>query len=171
MSAKAGVIDLDENLDSVLDEMEAELDGAIDPVVETSTDLRGALSVVEVPNSIPTPSRDWPGALQLVERAAGIIQDYEKKFVAIEQDARTFIQRVNEEQLRYTRRISSLEDQLAEVEKRATEAEAALKTAKLAMWEVRIENRDYQKRLAEAEAEIRNSSSYIKRVEDLLGGL
>ncbi|KQT60553.1 hypothetical protein ASG54_10495 [Aureimonas sp. Leaf460] len=167
-----GVIDRDEGLDTALGEMEAALDQAVEATPDEALDLRGALSVVEVPTAaLPTPSRDWPTALRLVERAAGIIQDYEKKFVAIEQDARTFIQRVNEEQLRYTRCIATLEQQLAEAEKRAAEAEAALKTAKVTIWETRIENRDYQKRLAEAEAELRNSSSYIQKVEDLLGGL
>lgn len=170
MISKVGVMDRDEGLDTALDAMEAELDDVIAP--STASDYRGALSVVEIPaTTVPMPSRDWPSALRLVERAAGIIRDYEKKFVAIEQDARTFIQRVNEEQLRYARTIASLEQQLAETEKRAGDAEAALKTAKLSIWEVRIENRDYQKRLAEAETELRNSSSYIQKVEDLLGGL
>ena len=114
------------------------------------------------------PSSNWPGAINLVERAAATIKEYEQKFKDVEADARAFMKRVDEEQSRLHAYIASLETTVAKLEERAQETDAALHDVKIEAWEAKLKLRSAETRAQEAEAEIQRSNAYVRRVEELL---
>ncbi|WP_152047036.1 hypothetical protein [Aureimonas psammosilenae] len=106
--------------------------------------------------------QDWSNAMLLVERAARTIRDYEQKFTTIERDARQFLKRVEEDQIRYCDQIASLELRLKQTEER-------LKAANAENWDRKLQIQQLQKNLRAAEEEMNQSSDYIRKVESLLG--
>ena len=135
---------------------------------------QGALSLVPVPRGIDVERSkgvDWTVAVQLVERAAARIRSYERKFKAIEVDARAFIGRVDAEQKRLNDHIAMLEAELKQAADRALETESELKALKLETWEAKLARRSTEKKLSDAETEIRTSQKYLGQIEDILRSL
>lgn len=124
-------------------------------------------------NLVPLESahKDWPQAIFLVERAATTIKEYERKFAEIERDARSFMRRVDEEHAALNMEIEELRNALFNAEVRSVKAQESFEAAKIANWEDKIARRKLETKLDEAEKELRRSASYIKRVEELLGGI
>ena len=116
-------------------------------------------------------ARDWAAALNKVEKAADTIQEYQRKFVTIEKEAKSYFERVGDERRICHERIEILEAKLVEAENRAVRAEAEARASKLTQWQLRNDNRDCLKRCEQAELELRRSSAYIKRIEELLNGV
>ena len=114
---------------------------------------------------------DWPVAIKLVESAATRIKAYERKFKAIEQDARAFMDRVDSEHQRLNAHIAALEEDLRKAENRALQAETDAQALKLETWEAKLSRRALERKLQDAEAEIRHSQKYLGQIEGLLGGL
>lgn len=113
----------------------------------------------------------WDTAIRLVEAAAARIKAYERKFKAIELDARAFIDRVDAEQRRMSSHIKALEADLRKAEDRALVAEAEVQAMKLETWETRISHRSVERKLSEAEMEVRTSQKYLGQIEGILRSL
>lgn len=116
-------------------------------------------------------SVDGANAVQMVERAAELIKEYERRFVAIEADARSFIERVEKERAALKSRIHSLQINLAESEMHARSLENALQRSNTEVVESQFEIRSLKNGLQNAAKELAQSSAYFQRIQEKLGNV
>lgn len=114
---------------------------------------------------------DGAKALQLVEKAAELIRDYEQRFLVIEADARSFVRRVDQERSALNARIEALQIRLAESEAQVRATENALQKSIGEALEARRVSQTLQGRLEDAVAEIVHSSAYFHSIQERLSGL
>ncbi|BDA86352.1 hypothetical protein Sa4125_38940 [Aureimonas sp. SA4125] len=110
-------------------------------------------------------------AVQMVEQAAELIKEYERKFVAIEADARCFIERVEMQRATLKSHVHSLQISLAESEMRARSLENALQRSNTEIVELQFEIRTLKRGLEHAAKELTQSSSYFQRIQEKLGSI
>lgn len=160
------------SLHATLDQQRDEFAEAADRRQPEWPEPRNALLLVPGANGIePISTGEWSTAIKLVESAAAKIKAYERKFKAIEQDARAFMDRVDCEHQRLNAHIAALEEDLRKAENRALSAEAEAQAMKLETWEAKLSRRSVEKKLTDAEMEIRTSQKYLEQIEGILRGL
>lgn len=133
------------------------------------TDMR-PVALTPAPDA-PLADSDFQGSVRMVEQAAAVIADYERRFHDIEVDARAFISRIDEEQQRLLTYVASLEMEVAAAQERGRRAEAALEDVRLQAWEERLMRRHAETRAADAEAEVERCETYLRRVYEVLDRL
>jgi septal ring factor EnvC (AmiA/AmiB activator) len=114
---------------------------------------------------------EWPVAIRMVERAAGLIKDYEQKLRSLEENTRAYMLRVTAEQERSRERTLELEGQLEHLESVLTHTTDELRETRLEATQTNLKLRSTEVRLAEAEAEISRGAAYAMQVEMLLGDI
>jgi chromosome segregation ATPase len=121
--------------------------------------------------AIPRTGVDGESALRMVEQAAELIKEYERRFVNIEADARSFMSRIERDRVALTTKVEELQDKLEESETNARSLEGALRLSKLELDEARLKIKMLENRFNEAVSELFQSSSYFQIIQDKLGGL
>jgi hypothetical protein len=130
------------------------------------------MALVTIPGSpIPRTGVDGETALRMVEQAAELIKEYERRFVKIEADARSFMSRIERDRMALSSRMADLQERLEESETVNRSLEGALRQSKLELHEARLVNKTLESRVNEAVSELFQSSSYFQIIQDKLGGL
>jgi hypothetical protein len=114
---------------------------------------------------------EWPDAIRMVERAAGLIRDYEQKLRDIEDETRAYAAKVADEQDRARQQIRQLEDIITHLETVNAQTSDELSESRIQILDGDIRERDLHARLALAEDEIRRGDAYMRRVGELLGDI
>lgn len=132
-----------------------------------SSQLEPSTAIVETSEKIS--GGDWPVAIRMVERAAGLIKDYEKKLRTLEEDTRAYMLRVTEEHEKKRERTLELETQLEHLEAVLTHTSEELRETRVEAAKTALKLRSAEARLAEADTEIKRGVAYVRHVERLLG--
>ena len=113
---------------------------------------------------------DGARALHMVEQAAELIKDYERKFQVIEADARSYVRRVDKERSDLNAQLEALQMRLDESEMHARSIEQALQQSLVEVAEARLERKALEARLEVAVAEVHSSSAYFQSIQEKLSG-
>jgi hypothetical protein len=136
------------------------------PAPQAST----ATAIVVAENNIQlTP--EWPDAIRMVERAAGLIKDYEQKLRDIEDETRAYAAKVADEQDRARQQIRQLEDIISHLETVNAQTSDELSESRIQIIAGDIRERELHARLASAEDEILQGDVYMRRVGELLADI
>jgi chromosome segregation ATPase len=114
---------------------------------------------------------DGENALRMVEQAAELIKEYERRFLKIEADARSFMSRIERERAALSEKVETLQEKLEESEIINQSLEGALQRSKSELHEARTKIKTLESRFNDAVSELFESSSYFQVIQDKLGGL